>query len=318
MSKRKTTQEFITQAKKVHNDKYDYSLVDYINNKVKVKIICPIHGIFEQTPNNHLNGCDCVYCKGTLKKTTQQFITQAKKVHNNKYDYSLVTYSTIDVKVKIICSEHGVFEQSPKHHLNGSGCPICTSNKNGLLSRLTTEEFIRRAKIKHKLKFNYSKTKYTISNNKVKIICNKHEVMFEQRPYDHIHGLGGCPQCATAIYISKPENQIAKYITKKLKTKVITSDRTLIEPLELDIIIPEHKIAIEFNGLYWHSENNGKDRHYHKNKTDLCKKEGYRLIHIFEDDWLYNKKKIKKYIKHLLGKSTKEKIYARKTVVKCI
>lgn len=62
-SKKDTKQVFIKKAIKVHGDKYNYSLVDYINSKTKIKIVCPKHGIFEQTPNNHLKGCGCKKCK---------------------------------------------------------------------------------------------------------------------------------------------------------------------------------------------------------------------------------------------------------------
>ena len=124
-----TTEEFIEKARKVHGDKYDYSLVEYIKGKTKVKIICPIHGLFEQIPNAHLRGQNCGLCCGKYKLTKEQFIEKAKLVHGNKYDYSLVVYKRNDIKVKIICSKHGVFEQVPSGHLRGRGCPICKSSK---------------------------------------------------------------------------------------------------------------------------------------------------------------------------------------------
>lgn len=122
---------FIQKAKEAHGDKYDYSLVEYKNSSTKIKIICPKHGVFEQTPNNHLRGCGCLSCSFLNKASAkEQFIEKARKVHGNKYDYSLVDYKNNYTKIKIICSKHGVFEQAPDCHLRlGAGCPHCKSSK---------------------------------------------------------------------------------------------------------------------------------------------------------------------------------------------
>ena len=95
--KQLTTKQFIEKAKLVHGDKYDYALVEYKNTITKVKIMCPIHGVFEQRPNDHLNHKGCSMCgeKSRInkrRKTTEQFIEEAKAVHGNKYDYSLTEY----------------------------------------------------------------------------------------------------------------------------------------------------------------------------------------------------------------------------------
>ena len=126
-----TTEDFIQRARKVHGDKYDYSKVNYIKNSTKVCIICPIHGEFWQTPNNHLNGHNCPKCigRGAYKSTTQEFIEKARQVHGDKYDYSKVKYIDSKTKVCIICTEHGEFLQSTTRHLRGAGCPFCAGNK---------------------------------------------------------------------------------------------------------------------------------------------------------------------------------------------
>ena len=129
------TEEFIENAKKIHGDKYDYSKVDYKNNKVKVCIICPEHGEFWQKPNGHLSGNGCKKCsyveRGKNKsKTTEQFIEAAKQIHGNKYDYSKVDYKNNHTKVCIICPEHGEFWQKPNNHLtNKQDCPKCKQSK---------------------------------------------------------------------------------------------------------------------------------------------------------------------------------------------
>lgn len=127
-----TQEEFIIKAKNVHGDKYDYSLVNYINSIKKIKIICNKHGVFEQKPNGHLNGQGCGKCAIENKcLTTEDFINKANNVHSNLYDYSLVNYEHNNIKIKIICPIHGVFEQKPNSHLNGRGCSKCKLKSKG-------------------------------------------------------------------------------------------------------------------------------------------------------------------------------------------
>lgn len=123
--------QFIEKANQVHKGFYDYSKVEYKASRSKVTIVCPIHGDFDQTPNSHIMGCGCPLCaveaNATSKRKTQEsFIEESNKIHNNKYNYSLVEYKNNNTKVKIICNEHGVFEQAPKDHIRGVGCPICS------------------------------------------------------------------------------------------------------------------------------------------------------------------------------------------------
>jgi hypothetical protein len=192
MVKRKTTAQFIQDARKVHGDKYDYSLVDYIDTKTRVKIICPVHGIFHQAPGIHLSGCGCAKCAGRLKTTTD-FVKDARLIHGDKYDYSLVEYVAGTLKVKIVCSVHGVFEQSPSSHKAGRGCPICATEKKGSKKRRKKLQFIEDARLIHGDKYDYSLVECVTGTSKVKIICPVHGV-FEQSPSSHIWGRE-CPDC---------------------------------------------------------------------------------------------------------------------------
>jgi hypothetical protein len=132
-----TQEQFINKAKDKHNNYYDYSLVKYTNATTKVQIICPKHGVFEQQPNNHLFGQRCIKCMGdnvreARTSSTEKFIEKSKKIHGNKYDYSLVKYKTGKDKVIIICSSHGEFLQTPFAHSSPSmkqGCPYCNISK---------------------------------------------------------------------------------------------------------------------------------------------------------------------------------------------
>ena len=143
-----TTEEFIKKAKAVHGDKYDYSLVDYKNNKTKVKIICPIHGIFEQTPANHIfKKSGCPKCIGK-NSTIEDFIKQASKIYGDKYDYSLVDYKNKQIKVKIICPIHGMFETIPHNFLSNHSCPKCgLENKTKSIGEQKIKDFLKDKKI---------------------------------------------------------------------------------------------------------------------------------------------------------------------------
>lgn len=121
---------FIEKSILRHLDRYDYSLVEYTKNNEKVKIICKEHGEFIQQAASHLKGQGCPSCyTGNKKSNTKEFIEKSVVLHNELYDYSLVEYKTKKEKVKIICLDHGVFEQKASVHLSGHGCPICRNSK---------------------------------------------------------------------------------------------------------------------------------------------------------------------------------------------
>jgi predicted nucleic acid-binding Zn-ribbon protein len=238
VDKRLTTEQFIKRSNEIHNNKYDYSLVEYKNNKTKVKIVCSIHGMFEQVTGDHLRGRGCPKCgknKKCIKQrnTTEQFIEKAKAVHGDKYDYSLVEYKNVHTKVKIVCSIHGMFEQRPSIHLCGSGCPKCGIIIMSNNKKLTTNQFIEKAKAVHGDKYDYSLVEYKNSGTKVKIICPIHGV-FEQRSYDHLRGRG-CFKCngnkklttkefiekANTIHGDKYDYSLVEYKNNKTKVKII-------------------------------------------------------------------------------------------------
>jgi len=301
IGKNKTNDEFIKRAKEIHGERYDYSKVNYINNHTKVCIICPEHGEFWQTPHHHLQGHGCPKCKAkktSLSKrlTQKEFITKCVKIYGDKYDYSKVKYVNTYTPVILICKEHGQFIKKPIYFLQGHGCPKCSLKHYAQFKTNTTEDFIEKANIVHNYEYDYSRTKYIGSKNKVCIVCHKHGE-FWQSADKHLMGQG-CPKCA--ISISNCEQEISEFLKTKTNVEIIERRKDIIPPYELDIYIPEKKVAIEYNGLIWHSEKFKEDRNYHLNKTIECEKQGIRLIHIFEDEWLEHKKIVKSKLKHIL------------------
>lgn len=183
-----TKEIFIERATNTHGKLYDYTETEYICGKKKIKIKCNIHGIFEMLPINHLKGQHCPTCSGRNKVTNELFIQKAKKIHGDKYDYSQIEYKTSQVKIKIICKEHGDFYQMPLNHLKGNQCYRCS----GIVK--TNEDFVFKANKIHNKLYDYSKTKYMTTRNKIIIICKKHGD-FKQSPNDHLSG-NGCQKCS--------------------------------------------------------------------------------------------------------------------------
>lgn len=200
MAKRKTKEEFIEQAKIIHDCKYNYSKVEYTNNRTKVCIICPTHGEFWQTPDNHLQGKGCPSCRNKdfsrKKMTTDEFIKRARKIHGDIYSYSKVEYINSETKVCIICPTHGEFWMTPTSHLKGCKCQKCNKNY-----KLDKESFIEKAKAIHGDKYDYSKVEYRGTHEKVCIVCPTHGE-FWQAPSDHLQGKG-CQKCAFKKRVKK-------------------------------------------------------------------------------------------------------------------
>ena len=284
--------------------------MNYTKSNTNVKIGCYKHGVFEQQPSNHLKGNGCHRCDVENRtKSKEKFINEAKLVHGDKYDYSKVNYVNSFNKIKILCPEHGEFEQQPNNHLVGKGCVLCGKIKSGNKQIKSKEDFINNANLIHDNVYNYSNVEYTGAFEKVKIVCSKHGI-FEQIPNSHLRG-GGCPKCA--LKYNKNEGELKEFI-KSLGVVVSGNTKNIIKPHELDVYIPSHNLAIEFDGLYWHSELY-RDKNYHLNKTLQCEKQGIRLIHIFEDEWLNKQDIVKSRLKNILG-LTKDKLYARKCEIK--
>jgi very-short-patch-repair endonuclease len=197
--RRRSTEDFIKNAKEVHGDTYDYSKVDYKNAHSKVIIICSEHGEFEQDPMNHLRGFGCRKCSlqsrsDKRRSNTEEFIKKAKEVHGDTYDYSNVDYKHGRHDVVIECRLHGLFTQWPSSHLSGRGCPNCGIQKSSDSKRRSTEDFIKKAKEVHGDTYDYSKVDYKNADTKVSIICNTHGE-FEQQAGSHLRG-SGCRLCA--------------------------------------------------------------------------------------------------------------------------
>lgn len=140
-------EEVITSFIKVHQNRYDYSKVVYTTSKIKVLIICSVHGEFNQSPNNHLKGKGCLKCGLKIRSINRtykncDFIEKANSIHNHFYSYALVNYTNKNSFVVILCPVHGEFKQRATHHLSGHGCQKCAIENKGY----GKTDFIKQAK----------------------------------------------------------------------------------------------------------------------------------------------------------------------------
>lgn len=246
-----TLETFLTQAKGIHGDKYDYSKVKWKNTYTSITIICPIHGEFTQVPQNHIRlKCGCRKCGREIanskvnKYTTAYFLKHAKIIHGNKYDYSKSQCFNATDKVEIICPVHGKFKQSANQHLQGCDCPKCHFAQMAKDRAMGKESFINKAKELFGEKYDYSKVEYINGQKKVCIICPIHG-KFEVTPNNHLSKKSGCPICNE----SKLEREITSILNKQNVKHERLKRFKWLGRQSLDIYLPEHNIAIECQGI---------------------------------------------------------------------
>jgi len=299
-NKNVTTEEFVEKSIKKHGKKYDYKLVDYKNSLEKVKIICDVHGVFEQIPKSHLKH-GCLLCgieinANALRKSKEQFIKQATHIHKYKYDYSKVNYKNAMTKVEIICPIHGVFKQAPNSHLRGDGCSKCGDLMVAEKLAHSKVEFVKLSNNIHDNTYDYSSVEYKNSKTKVKINCLKHGV-FEQTPNSHLNG-NGCPICKS----SKGEKMIYKILNNykiNFSTEHKFENCKNVKELPYDFYVINYNTCIEFHGNQ-HFEKNVffggeiaflENKKRDKIKEKYCKDNNIPLVIVFKID-----KKIHRYV----------------------
>lgn len=313
-----TTEKFIEKAKKKYGDTYDYSQVNYIDSKTKVKIKCNKCGlVFEQRPAKHLstNGCPSCSRKSVAdgqRTGLDEFVKRAREIHGDKYDYSQFVYINSGTRGTIICPIHGPFEQAPGNHIGRQeqGCPKCGRERGNKKTSKTREQFISDARKVHGGKYDYSKVVYINKNNKVIVTCPKHGD-FLVSPGNHTLRESGCPKCVT--HRSGWEKEVSNFVLS-LCSDAEHSNREILNGKELDIYVPSKHIAIECDGLRWHNESH-RDNDFHIRKTNDAENAGIRLIHIFEDEWIYKEDIVKSILSNILGK-TKNSISARECEIR--
>jgi hypothetical protein len=213
-------QQFIDKLKAIYGETYDYSAVKYMNNHVKVDIICKKHGAFKQRPDHLYTGIGCQKCsaekveeniRAKMVEKREEFIENARKIYGDRYDYSQVKYSGNKTPVEIICCKHGAFMQFPETHLKSFiGCPSCRGEHTGNRCKIGREKTIARFVEKHGDRFDYSKVVYKNNKTPIEIVCKLHGLFF-QTPETHLHGITCCPVCTGHTKFTT-EEVISKFV----------------------------------------------------------------------------------------------------------
>lgn len=309
---------------KIHGDKYDYShFTEYRNLWQEIKVHCnTCNKPFTPFLNNHLKKkTGCPICGKIKAKTTKQtkgpnktfdsFLVEFREVHGDKYTYFPETYKGSVEPMEMYCPVHDKkFSQKPANHKNGKGCPDCgnESMKNKL--RFTSEELKDSLSKVHN--YTYDESTYINTKEPMKFFCEIHGE-FWQRPMNQLRQGAGCPKCSTTKAIKELID---------LYPGFIVNDRTLIDPLEIDLLYPTKNFGIEYNGWLWHSfgktfPNNSNNiiKNKQQIKNDKLEELDYQLFHILDIDWNDPiKKEIwKSVINSKFGIT--QRIFARKTKV---
>lgn len=299
--------EFIEHSRRTHNNKFDYGLVFYVDAFTRVKIICPIHGMFKQLPYNHRTGhSSCVLCsrqklKEEIRKNKEtEFLLWA--TNNLQYDYSKVRYSSKNNKVKIWCRGcEEFFYQTPGKHKNSKqGCPKCAIEKNSkIVINKTGVDFVQKMTKLKGDRYDYSKVIYKGTHKPVEIVCKIHG-SFWQTPSSHKSKQDcGCPLCAE----SKSERKIVNWLgDNNIKFDREVSIATFNKRKRFDFYVPSMELYIEYDGPLHYRPVNYNERGYKrlreqqerdKLRNQWCTDNGINLIVItYKDDVLFELTKI--------------------------
>jgi hypothetical protein len=287
MGKKLTLNEAIQKSIDVHGNKYDYSLInEYKGVMEKYPILCPTHGMWEVSLDNHTTKkSGCPKCVGKYH-TFDEKIATASKIHKNKYDYSLITsdFQTMD-KMSIVCKRHGIFEMLWTNHVHGKqGCPKCKASRKPI-----SIDILKQRTSELNLNYVYDWDSYTgYFDNTFRIECPKHG-WFNQQISNHLQGQR-CPKCSW----SKGEESIEMFL--KEKNISYTTQKTFSEcrnpntnsVLKFDFYLPHINLCIEFDGelhykpveFFGGQESFEKTQFLDGIKNDFCFKNNINLLRI--------------------------------------
>ncbi len=298
---------------------------EYINNKQKLEYICPEGHLGRITLNSFLSGGGCRICSNKKKGKSSKNIKRLKELTKKQrvsWDRIVKGFAKVGLellsaeedyinqftKLKFKCKNGHIGETTWDSIRNGRGCKICGIQKVKKALRRDLNEVIsfiedNGYKVLNTEKFENTKSKLLLG-------CPQgHTFLMHFNSFQQGHR---CPICSKSI--SKEEIELTDTI-KKYFPDLKSRDRQLISPYELDIVIPSKNVAIEYCGIYWHSEQQGKDKDYHLNKLRLCNELGYNLITVFSDEYINKKDVVISRILNKLGKSPQYKVYARDCVI---
>ena len=334
---RLTRDAVITKFKEVWGDRWDYSDLEFTTSKQNVTVRCRTHGEFSQLYTSHISGkVGCAPCRVKPPKVKKSRVIQTpvvntprrdhkkirassnlercREVWGERWDYTNTDMTSQRNKVTVRCRIHGEFEQTLHKHIKGFiGCHECSKMRRRQ-PNIPANELQERATQTWGDRWVYSGDTFTGGIKSIgQFECPEHG-KYHQYLENHIRGFVGCSSC-TRTGSSRGEEELADFVEDI--SPIQRNVRGVIPGMELDVLVPTMNIALEFNGIYWHSEK-FKDKNYHYSKYLACKERGIRLYQVWEDDWTYKNDIVKRHILQIMGASTEYKVSARDTVVTTI
>lgn len=311
-SKLLSPDEFKARVASARGTGLNLDLVEYKGGSTKVVVVCSEHGQVLALPAVLLRGGKgCPKCGQEGRKASAaravslgeaEWLSRFKEAHGDSYTYLGLEWVG-QAKVRVLCHDHGEFYQAARMHASGQGCPACGREKipgrpgegrEGWLSRFTSQ---------HGDTYDYPDTS-PVGASLTQIVCKTHGP-FTQRGSDHVRG-SGCSRCS-GYGPSKGQMELTEFC-RSLSDEV-QADYKFHGRRELDIYVPTKALGIEFDGLYWHSEEVA-GRLNIARKDALARSKGIRVIHVFEDEWAKSRGAVEATIRHALGKSPR--VFARR------
>lgn len=264
-----TTETFIEKAREIHGDTYDYSLLEYKGIFDIVKIICPIHGVFEQVAHNHLNGNGCPICgrnkpsKKKNEKAKNEFFEKVNRIHGNKYDFSNSEYVNARDYMTVVCHEkdangveHGPFKIRPYNLLSGYGCKKCATDKLSVERRMPFDEYQKKINEKYgNGLYSINEESYNSLTNSVECLCNKHNKKFyvNKRNFSY-YRCYCCEDCIreiksfTGVNITQIQNSNDEFIHPTLDSNLIEKIKNG-EEVWVPVFGHENEYIVSSNGV---------------------------------------------------------------------
>lgn len=313
IAKQRHTLDSVRESTAKYGFTYEYVELKYYNGEKAPDVVynCKVHGQVIQNLYNHLQGKGCAECSRLNKRSDfEAFVKAAREKHGLTYEYKDFSYEPMygihKPVVTVVCPDHGSWRQKAELHLLGHGCKDCGETLKGLRSRLPDSLIFSRL---------LGRDEYTpveilrseeFSSFRVKSLCAEHGE-FVQTGYNRLKGQK-CPSCANLT--SKPCRDIAAWLTEcgieyEMEARLGTTKHAW------DFAFHSKNLALEYHGVHWHSSKYCESGEI-KKKHDLGLANGYRTIHIYEDEWLFNQALVKRHLLNALGVSKEISLYARK------
>lgn len=255
---KRTLESFISDARKIHGDKYDYSKSVYNGIHSKLVITCPTHGDFWQRPNDHLHGQGCKEC-GKLASAskrrldTESFKNKFTELYGDSYDLSEFIYSKSNVKSTVICKLHGKFSISPNNLLNGRGCHLCGNKRKSSRQTLKEQVFNERIRTIYGDSISYDFNDYINNATKMKFICKTHGE-FESLPLNVMRG-HGCPECGKIKYsvsrTTKWDDALARMVSAHGSTYEYNESTYTSPKAKMEIVCKKHGVFMQTPINHW-------------------------------------------------------------------